>query len=176
MSSEVAIGGALTIDVAEVSSDGVGNDNKEILEISEAIRQVMECPVCLLLSPNLTCICPNGHHTCNNCIDQLLLSDNPLPSCPLCRSLLINTVEVSPTERKLAEWMSMVRVVCAHRQFGCNLLITVLEITDHEAQCAYKPDVLCLVSTCQWIGVYNQLYDHVTRRHPNVASERPVKT
>lgn len=168
--------------VAELSDGGGGgggdddncsSERDEVQEISDDIRRAIECPVCLLLSPNLTCICPNGHHTCISCVDQLF-NNNPLHGCPLCRSPLINTVEVSPTELKLAEWMSVVRVACAHRRFGCDRFITVHETVEHEPQCAHKPDVQCLVSACPWIGVYRQLYNHVSNRHPHVANERPV--
>lgn len=167
----------VTIDSVElrggVGGGDVDSSEREIQEISDTIRQLIECPVCLLLSPNLRCICPNGHHTCVSCVDQMF-SNNSLHGCPLCRSPITNESRPSPTEIKLAEWISVVEVACAYRRFGCDRFLTIQETIEHDPQCVYKPDVHCLAFACPWIGVYHQLYDHVSCRHQNVAIERPV--
>lgn len=148
-------------------------ESAEIVALSGRIRRAIECPVCLLLPGDLACLCPNGHAVCGNCLTQVWNRD-AMHHCPLCRAPLAPTQDAQVTASKLEEVVCNVMVSCAHRSLGCPELHAVYDVTGHEAQCSHAPDVRCLVSVCQWIGVYHQLFDHVLHAHNDVALEAEV--
>lgn len=135
----------------------------EIESITGQIRRALECPICLILVSSMSCFCPNGHAVCDVCLVRMW-DINTVNNCPICRSQM---TEVSAMAMKLAEAITLVKVACAHRPYGCMQLVTVFDVNEHEAECVYMPSVRCLVSTCQWIGNYEQLFEHVRRNHPN---------
>lgn len=145
----------------------------EIEAITDQIRRALECPICLLLVANMSCFCPNGHAVCDICLDQLW-NRNVERNCPMCRSPMAATVDVSATAVKLAEAMMLVKVACAHRPYGCTELLPVNEVIGHESVCVHVPDVRCLVTACQWVGIHEQLFDHVRRVHPHVGIQSSV--
>jgi len=66
----------------------------------------------------------------------------------------------------------VVKVKCSNWQHGCTELIPVRYVSDHESECPHVPTVSCQVTGCQWLGVYEQLYEHVSNSHPRVAAVR----
>jgi len=146
----------------------------DIEALSERIRRAMECPVCLLVAWELLCLCPNGHAVCGDCLTQIWHRDAARHSCPLCRAPLVPTPDAQVTAAKMTEVAANVMVSCAHRPHGCPELHALRDVTKHEAQCPHAPDVRCLVSVCQWMGVYDQLFEHVRHAHNDVAVDTAV--
>lgn len=145
----------------------------EIVALSNRIRRAMECPVCLLLAWNMSCLCPNGHAVCGACLEQLWNRDTGC-SCPLCRAPMEITPDAQVTAVKLAQVVANAMVPCAHRSYGCPKLLALYDVAHHEDQCPHAPHVRCMVSVCQWIGVYDQLFEHVRCTHHDVAIETTV--
>jgi len=95
----------------------------------------------------------------------------------MCRSPMEPTVDVNATAVKMNEVIDLVRLACAHRSLGCDQLLRVHEASVHEAECPHAPDIRCLVSVCQWTGVYDGLFNHVCRAHGRgIAVALPVST
>lgn len=118
----------------------------EIEAISEQVRRALQCPICVMLAPDMVCLCPNGHTVCHSCAMELW-NRNLIFHCPVCRSpMLTDLMASSVTAVKVAEVTAMVRLACAYRQFGCNELYLVRDVTEHELVCAYKPNVWYLTS------------------------------
>lgn len=148
-------------------------DSAEIEALSDRVRQAMECPVCWRLDWDLSCLCPNGHVVCGGCLQRVWNRD-AARHCPLCRAQLSPTPDAQVTAAKVAEVVANVMVACAHRPLGCPALCSLYDVAGHEAECAHAPDVRCLVSTCQWIGFYDELFEHVCRVHNDVAVDTAV--
>lgn len=141
----------------------------EIVAISQQIRRALECPICLVLASAMSCFCPNGHAVCQSCMLTLLNNTDHDTRCPLCRTSMIPSVGMSATVVKLAEAATMVKVACSNWQYGCTDRVSVRHVNEHESGCRYVPDVPCQVAVCQWVGMYEQLYEHVCNVHPGVA-------
>lgn len=147
----------------------------EIEDISDQIRRALECPVCLMVSPNMRSICTNKHAVCPSCEFELWNRNVIHPCCPLCRSPLVAYCDVPCVMAvKVAEVSVSVRLACTYRKFGCNLLYFVRDIIEHERVCEYKPNTRCLEPTCRWLGTYGQLHEHVGRVHPHAYIETTV--
>lgn len=146
----------------------------DIEALSDRIRRAMECPVCLLVAWEVLCLCPNGHAVCGDCLTQIWDRDAARHSCPLCRALLAPTPDALVTASKIAEVVSNVMVSCEHRPHGCPELHALRDVAKHEARCLHAPNVRCLVSVCQWIGVYDQIFEHVRHAHNEVAVDTAV--
>ncbi|KAF0751141.1 E3 ubiquitin-protein ligase sina-like isoform X1 [Aphis craccivora] len=158
-----------SVEVEVVSVSGQTSDPDEIETISRQIRRVLECPICLTLMSVISCYCPNGHAVCEPCMTTLLnmnsTQENP---CPLCRTLMLQSLGTSATVVKLTELTTLVKVTCSNRQHGCTELIPVRYVSDHESECPHVPTVRCQVTICQWLGMYEQLFEHVSSSHPGV--------
>lgn len=141
---------------------------QEIVTLSERIRREWECPVCLQIAPVMLCNCPNGHAMCGNCMVHFRNGDE-YKKCPLCRSPMSETPKAMVVSVKMAEVMARVKVACTYRQHGCTELVVLCRVTLHEEVCPFKPGIPCLVPVCQWMGDYDQLFNHVNTEHPGVA-------
>lgn len=154
------------------SHETVGLDGEtaeeRLLASSDRIRQAWECPVCLELASVMLCRCPNGHAQCDSCTAKLRDGDE-FVCCPICRSPMADTQDARDRTAKMAEDMARAKVACAHRRYGCAQIVAVIRAPDHEAECSFKPDAHCLVSLCQWMGVYDQLFNHVNSAHTKFA-------
>jgi len=75
---------------------------------------------------------------------------------------------------KLAEVTTLVKVACSNWSFGCPDMVPVRYVNEHESVCRYVPDVPCLVHMCQWVGMYEQLHEHMSNLHPGVTVESSV--
>lgn len=146
---------------------------KLIVTLSDRIRRALECPVCLQLATCLLCNCPNGHAICGTCMAHFKDGDE-FARCPVCRSPMENTPDAAAGTRKMNAIVARTRVACAHRQHGCVQLVPVCRVSYHEVECSQRPNVRCLVSTCRWLGVHDQLFDHVKSMHPGVAVDSAV--
>lgn len=145
----------------------------EIVELSDRIRQALECPVCMEVNANLECHCPNGHVMCSPCLFQLSLRES-MDFCPMCRSpMSLNSIGQLTANRMMFA-LAQVNVTCRYWKHGCRVLVCVKEMARHEADCRYWPDVRCLVTTCRWLGTYDSLYEHVRCEHPNSVARTEV--
>ncbi|KAE9535244.1 hypothetical protein AGLY_007977 [Aphis glycines] len=155
--------------VEVVSVSGQTSDPDEIETISRQIRRALECPICLTLMSVISCYCPNGHAVCEPCMLTLLnmnsARENP---CPLCRTLMFQSSGTSAMIVKLTELSTLVKVKCSNWQHGCTELIPVRYVSDHESECPHVPTVRCQVTMCQWLGMYEQLFEHVSSSHPGI--------
>lgn len=149
-------------------------ETTEIVAISLQIRRALECPICLTLMSVMSCFCPNGHAMCQSCMLTLLNASTTNTLCPLCRTSMVQSASMSAMVIKLAEATPLVKVACSNWAFGCPDLVPVRHVNEHESVCRYVPDVPCLVAVCQWVGMYEQLYEHVFNVHPGVAVESSV--
>ncbi|VVC38531.1 TRAF-like,Zinc finger, RING-type,Zinc finger, RING/FYVE/PHD-type,Zinc finger, SIAH-type,Seven-in- [Cinara cedri] len=153
------------------STGGIPTDAwTEIEAISDQVRRALECPVCLMLSPDMACpyvACQNGHTACRSCLHELWNS-NSTHHCPTCRSPMDTSTLSMATVILLTEVLATVRLACTYREFGCNQMYYVRDVPDHERTCVYKPNTYCLVAACQWVGTYDQLHEHVGCMHPDV--------
>ncbi|XP_026807561.1 E3 ubiquitin-protein ligase SINA-like 10, partial [Rhopalosiphum maidis] len=146
------------------------SDSDEIVTISRLIRRALECPICLTLMSVISCYCPNGHAVCESCMLTLLnMSSSQERPCPLCRALMVQSLITSATVDKLTELSRQVKVKCSNWFHGCTRLVPVRYMNKHESRCLYVPSVPCRVTVCQWLGIYEQLYEHVSSSHPGVA-------
>ncbi|XP_003244880.1 uncharacterized protein LOC100570156 [Acyrthosiphon pisum] len=80
------------------------------------------------------------------------------------------TVAVRPlpppeSARKLHEFMSIVKVSCIYRPFGCRYLVYVISAATHESLCPYSPNIRCMVPYCRWSGAYGDMFHHVASEH-----------
>lgn len=157
----------------DVQSSTAAATAAEIVAISERVRNAMECPICLMLIMEPTCRCPNGHVICYSCLNKLRSMENA-ERCPMCRSPMALGPHVSCTAAKLTEITAWLKVACTYRPYGCEALVPLIAVADHESSCVYMPDVQCLVSTCQWEGLLDGLFDHVSRMHPASAVRSEV--
>ncbi|VVC38922.1 TRAF-like,Seven-in-absentia protein, TRAF-like domain,Zinc finger, RING/FYVE/PHD-type,Zinc finger, RING- [Cinara cedri] len=144
----------------------------QIEAISDQVRRALECPVCLTLATVMASLCANGHAVCHTCVVKLWSRDTT-QHCPMCRSPMDLRASTAMTV-KLTEFTERVRLACDYRRFGCHRLYFVRDILEHERVCAYKPNVECLASTCQWLGTYDQLQEHVLHAHADVFVEATV--
>ncbi|XP_060858450.1 E3 ubiquitin-protein ligase Siah2-like [Metopolophium dirhodum] len=146
-------------------------ETTEIVAISQQIRRALECPICLTMMSVMSCFCPNGHAICQSCMQTLLNTSITNTLCPLCRTSIAQSTSMSAMVIKLAEATTVVKVACSNWSFGCPDLVPVQHVNEHESVCRYVPDVPCLVHVCQWVGMYEQLYEHVFNVHPGVTVE-----
>ncbi|XP_003241456.1 E3 ubiquitin-protein ligase SINA-like 7 [Acyrthosiphon pisum] len=146
-------------------------ETTEIVAISLKIRRALDCPICLTTMSIMSCFCPNGHAICQSCMLTLLNTSTTHALCPLCRTSMVQSESMSAMVIKLAETTSAVKVACSNWSFGCPDLVPVRYVNEHESVCRYVPDVPCLVHVCQWVGMYEQLYEHVSNMHPGVTVE-----
>ncbi|XP_022172313.1 uncharacterized protein LOC111035107 [Myzus persicae] len=150
----------------------LASDTAEIVAISRQIRRSLDCPICLTLMSVMSCYCPNGHATCQACMMTLFsINNNRGTLCPLCRTSMMPLESTSAMVVKLAEASLSAKVACSNWSFGCPELVPVRYVNEHESACRYVPNVPCQVSVCQWVGMYEQLYEHVSNAHPGVAVE-----
>uniref|UniRef100_A0A2S2PUF7 E3 ubiquitin-protein ligase n=1 Tax=Schizaphis graminum TaxID=13262 RepID=A0A2S2PUF7_SCHGA len=146
------------------------SDSDEIVTISQNIRRALECPICLTLMSVISCYCPNGHAVCESCMLTLLnMSSAQERCCPFCRALMVQSLFTSAMVDKLNELCHQVKVKCSNWSRGCTELVPVRYVNEHESRCLYMPNVPCQVTVCQWLGIYEQLYEHVSSSHPGVA-------
>jgi len=69
---------------------------------------------------------------------------------------------------KLTELFNLVKAKCSNYQHWCTDLIPVRYVSDHESECPLVPTVRCQVTVCQWLGINEQLYEHVSNSHPGI--------
>ncbi|XP_050431145.1 uncharacterized protein LOC126839780 [Adelges cooleyi] len=132
--------------------------------VTELIRRALECPVCLQLACRIRCCCFRGHTVCDLCFDRLL--DLHEPTCPMCRSPISATRSTAAVETALANIVRGIKTSCSYRPLGCRQLVAIPDVNAHEASCPNAPDAKCYVSTCQWTGTHDQIYEHVSSDHP----------
>lgn len=155
----------------------LASDTVEVVTLSEQISCALECPICLNLMSVMSCFCPNGHALCQPCMLMLLNTrgtSNTDVQCPLCRTLMVHLSSSSAMIVKLSQLSAFVKVACPHQSFGCPELVPVQLFNEHQSTCRYVPDVPCQVAVCQWVGAYEQLYEHVHNVHPGIALQTPV--
>ncbi|XP_050527974.1 E3 ubiquitin-protein ligase sina-like [Daktulosphaira vitifoliae] len=140
----------------------------EVENISQQIRKDLECPVCMELASKIHCCCVNGHIVCESCLLRLWQFSD-FPACPMCRSVLSTAVFKSAFVLAITNLMNSFKITCSNRAHGCLELVSIASINEHESSCTYVPDVKCFVSTCQWSGIYAQIFNHVKSVHPTSA-------
>ncbi|KAL5238556.1 hypothetical protein ACI65C_005966 [Semiaphis heraclei] len=154
------------------------SDTAEIATLSEQINRALECPICLKLMSVMSCFCPNGHALCRKCMLTISSTGGGTNDmsvlCPLCRTSMVNLSSISAMTIKLSQLTAFVRVACPHQPFGCPVMVPVQLFHEHQSVCMYVPDVSCQVAVCQWVGMYEQLYEHVHKTHPGFALQTPV--
>lgn len=166
--------------------------DREIRTLSDGVRRALRCPVCLELPCAVSACCVNGHSTCDNCAATLFQMErrDVQPACPLCRSPMFRpsqfvdddpgyqqrrTAQQPPTAQKVYELMSITRVTCSFRTEGCPDLVFVPQVAEHEAFCPHVPKVRCMAPWCQWLGAYEQAFEHVASEHQFCAYDVPVR-
>ncbi|XP_050056601.1 E3 ubiquitin-protein ligase sina-like [Aphis gossypii] len=162
-----ADGSTLLSSVEVISVSMQTSDSDEIVTISRQIRRALECPICLTLVSVIACYCPDGHAMCEPCMLTLLNTNSARENpCPLCRTLMLQSLGTSTTVVKLTESSTLVKVTCSNWQHGCTELISVRCVSNHESECPHVPTILqCQVTMCQWLGMYEQLFEHVSSSH-----------
>lgn len=145
-----------------------GSSADAVVARSDAVRSNMECPVCLqLASCKMLCRCPNKHAVCEKCLARLI-NENGEGRCPMCRAPFVDTPLTREVTADLARAAATTMVACAHRRYGCTELFAVRDVTAHEeSQCRYNPNIRCQVLSCQWLGTYHDLFEHVSLAHPS---------
>jgi len=67
---------------------------------------------------------------------------------------------------------------CANRQGGCLELFSIEHIAKHHAACLYGK-IKCptpFIRSCSWIGLKNDVMEHVKSAHPKALIEKPRLT
>ena len=132
----------------------LGEDRvKAALEVVEATRKVLECPVCYLTCPPPRIWqCNNGHLTCHSCHSQTRV-------CPLCRTTF-SSVRPLAAERLAAQLPGH----CKNQGQGCEVSLPWAERLQHEAACPLSLGH-CPVLSCPSLLPLTNILQHLTSTH-----------
>ncbi|PNF16918.1 hypothetical protein B7P43_G04209 [Cryptotermes secundus] len=120
--------------------------------LTKELLKELECPVCLEYFRQPIILCTNGHSVCGKCTAQL-------EKCPLCRSDFLQA-----RNRTLETVTSKLKVACRNREFGCNAAFTLVNITEHESKCQWRP-YKCPMQNCTSECRLTDLRKHLINVH-----------
>lgn len=142
--------------------------NYEDINNALNIRQKIECPVCYIVRYPLSHTCPVGHILCYECYTSLKNITNSR-ECPLCR---LSPIKMSKQGKSMTIALKYTNMSCHYYNIGCQVLVYLKNLKQHEAHCIYKP-MFCIYPGCKWTcSVWNQLYEHILDIHPNIIIEK----
>jgi len=130
--------------------------------LDEDLLKDLECPVCMEYMVPPIKICTNGHNICSKCKESVIC-------CPTCRGSFSETRNVA-----LENIARRQKYPCANRQGGCLDLFSIEHIAEHHAVCVYGKIKCPKPWECSWIGLKNDLKEHVKSAHPNAFVEDSV--
>jgi len=118
------------------------------MSLNDHVKDVLECPVCLIV-PRKGPIyqCNRGHIVCNVCRSNLAI-------CPQCNATLRYNVRCLVAEKM----RDNVGIPCKFG--GCNVEMQRLELERHEKLCAHR-EVECPGPECKKIIPLPKLVDHI---------------
>jgi hypothetical protein len=133
-----------------VFTDGLGQD----------LLNALECPVCMEYMTPPIFLCENGHSICSHCRPQL-------PLCPTCRRHFLSNA------RNVGLESIAVELDYPCRNSGCDEVLPLEEITQHQAVCPHRPFECPLVhgSHCAWKGPHSLIKKHVMESHVRYVRE-----
>uniref|UniRef100_A0ACD5UIQ3 Uncharacterized protein n=1 Tax=Avena sativa TaxID=4498 RepID=A0ACD5UIQ3_AVESA len=123
------------LDVSELVGDLIQHSPKPNMIVSSNVRELLECPVCLVAMYPPIHQCSNGHTICSGCKPRVH------NRCPTCRSELGN-IRCLALEKVAAS----LEVPCKFQNFGCLGIHPYYCKLKHESQCQYRP------YTCPYAG------------------------
>ena len=124
--------------------------------LSRALDEVLECPVCMQYMVPPIKMCTNGHNICSKCKENVRC-------CPTCRAEFSGTRNVA-----LEHIARRQKYTCDNRQRGCLELFSIEHIAEHHAVCVYGKIKCPLHSMekCSWNSFINDVKEHVKSAHP----------
>lgn len=138
--------------------------NLEDLTKALNVRQKIECPVCYGLRYPISHTCPLNHVICYKCYRNLK-NVAKTRKCPLCRSA---PIKMSKQAKLMNIALKYTNISCNYYDIGCQVLVYLKNLEQHEAHCIYKP-MFCIYPGCKWTcSVWSQLHEHVIDHHPKI--------
>ena len=131
----------------------------ESYDIEQVVLSVMRCPVCTeYMVPPIT-LCMSGHSICNTCSPKF-------KECPTCKNLYLH-IKNEALEKLARE----VKYPCTYRQFGCEEVLAIYMLVEHQAKCPYG-QLACpaakhplYIQPCDWTGYHKQVKNHLLEKH-----------
>ncbi|CAA0839649.1 E3 ubiquitin-protein ligase SINA-like 3 [Striga hermonthica] len=136
-----------------------GSRREGQLTANLANPKVLECPNCCrpLFSRFPVYQCTNGHILCSPCCRDY---NN---KCTICRRVMGIHL------RCLEKVVESLTFPCDNSSFGCSKVFSShRDKLDHEGTCEFIP-YYCPFTSCEFSGLYNDLYRHFTQAHPHRA-------
>lgn len=121
--------------------------------MTEELKKLAECPVCLGRLAPAGKQCTNGHAICKKCEEKV-------NACPTCRSCFSN-VDKNTLLNQLLEFIP---VPCKFKEFGCTTENFIGKMEEHEKDCYFKEEK-CY--GCNKILSYHKLGNHYKTDHLN---------
>jgi len=109
------------------------------LQLTDGVKKLLECPVCLDFFTPPVYSCPNGHSICSVCSERT-------STCPECRASFSSKLQNLAVERML----EALEMSC--RYPGCSATMSLARRRQHEESCEFNPSIECVVTDCTWVG------------------------
>ncbi len=133
-----------------------GFSKQRFVGLSENEDEELTCGICLEIfnKPMVVQCCRQTY--CNNCITEWLRDNN---SCPNDRQNLTEEKLMEPP-RFVQNLISKLRIYCKNRNSGCDSIITLENLDDHESSCQFSPDNSCDI--CKLDVIPGEEHDCIT--------------
>lgn len=128
-------------------------DNEFCLTRLAALRIEIECCLCSEYMTEKITVCQKGHSVCSSCKQKSKW-------CPLCK-------DSTSTERNinLENIASLLTYPC--KFYGCNELLNLKTIRQHEKYCEYAP-IKCFLNNCSSENNFAMAKYHIREEHFNM--------
>lgn len=103
--------------------------------------------------------CGNGHIVCNRCCIELM------NKCPSCRLPIGHSRSIA-----MEKVLESIQVTCENEDHGCKEKMSYSKKYDHGKACPHAR-CSCPLAACNFVGSFNQIYQHFRGVHKHAAEE-----
>ncbi|KAL9427741.1 hypothetical protein AB3S75_029842 [Citrus x aurantiifolia] len=141
------------------TADHVKRSNNGPVSMTLNDPEVLDCPVCYEPLTIPVYQCGNGHIVCNHCCIELT------NKCPSCRLPIGHSRSIA-----MEKVLESIQVTCENEDYGCKEKMSYSKKYDHGKAC-HHARCSCPLAACNFVGSFNQIYQHFRGVHKHAAEE-----
>ena len=131
---------------------------------ADALKSVVECPVCFRVPRGKILTCSNSHKICEVCYQKIVASAKQCPQ---------GNCAYDQPPRRCRELETIVEnadlvLNCRRESAGCREELRRVDMIKHENICQFR-EVPCPNSSCEQMIIFRSIDSHITESHPSIS-------